>query len=1182
MKKNIFYTMQSAEVSFSTFLNCCKTVLLKMYWENVVIKKFLYYNMLLFMSLFFTVNSFGQDAGSSAIKGNFGIDGDVTARRFQFNPNPNVNAPTDQEKVDSDDWFRYYTIPTTPTPVSNLGRGVIDQDQLNPKSYQGTLPGANTSFQLRQSIFAPTAPFPYPVVPSAGFNPLDPSTWVGRYLWLDAVYGRDTYVQGGNAETSYFAGSGDKNSDNPTTWQIGTSGSVPQKDDIIDVYAHIRGEQIQIPPNQLPPGTPGYDATDDRPFKQLWAYAGASLVVTNGNKHLDFEFFRTALETVADLSDPTKLGPNGGRTAWTFDLAGTSAEDPFNDNDGKILVPGTLIISVDYINGGNVPTIRIRVWMSQTTFNNYDNTLAGRPFNVDKTIAFEKGTGSGDFGYAAINPKNNGLYTWGRVNDDFATYEGSRTEAPPFGTFEGVKPDPVSMYTRYQFVEIGIDLTGFGLDRRGAQDSCSNLLGSLLVKTRSSGGGSNEGAFGSELKDFAGPFLFGNTGGHPEILVTNTTVCAGSPVNLTQFASADPAKPLGGAIHFYTDAGYANEIILPGANPTAYVVPSNLVNSDGYATIYVRNESLSNKGCYGENSFRIYVNPNPTIDAKLVCVGKTVDMGTDGTNAWSSSNTTVATINANTGVVTGVSAGTSTITYTNANGCSGTAIVTVYANPTIDAKSVCVGKTVDMGTDGTNAWSSSNTAVATIDANTGVVTGISAGTSTITYTNANGCSGTAIVTVNSLPTCDITGEQTICSGSSSIFTATDGMSSYAWTGPNDFIASTQSINVSVAGIYYVTITNANGCQSTCSRELMVESCAAALCTYTQGYYGNLGGMSCAPDEEDLVDGFGSYTTVELIKRALASYNGSMYIGKQGVRHVLITDSDADIAKLIEVLPGGGSSKELPSQPDNGLFSISNLPPSLLKKGNINNSLLAQTITLGLNIGINGALGDFVLQVGELSTADAEGGCGSDIPKARECHYNSEGNFDYVMNEYHKMDIPQNIIDALISGGYPVTVQGLFELANDVLGGDSLPQGVSYSNIESIVDGINNVFDGCKIPIGYNVPAKDCPATGVPSEPTSITTTAKISSTETAGFIAYEVPVDGPLTIQCTFDYTSDVTIEVFDSKYQLVYTKAQAQCSNGTIIILDYNFNSEQQQIFYIKLTTSQGSTTHDVISKAK
>ena len=56
---------------------------------------------------------------------------------------------------------------------------------------------------------------------------------------------------------------------------------------------------------------------------------------------------------MADLSNPAKLGPHAGRTAWDF------------MGDGSIMTPGTIIISVDYINGGNVPSIRIRVWMSE-------------------------------------------------------------------------------------------------------------------------------------------------------------------------------------------------------------------------------------------------------------------------------------------------------------------------------------------------------------------------------------------------------------------------------------------------------------------------------------------------------------------------------------------------------------------------------------------------------------------------------------------------------------------------------------------------------------------------------------------------------------------------------------------------------------------------------------------------
>ncbi|WP_218026522.1 hypothetical protein, partial [Flavobacterium flevense] len=423
----------------------------------------------------------------------------------------------------------------------------------------------------------------------------------------------------------------------------------------------------------------------------------------------------------------------------------------------------------------------------------------------------------------------------------------------------------------------------------------------------------------------------------------------------------------------------------------------------------------------------------------------------------------------------------------------------------------------------------------------------------------------ATVTINPNPTCEITGEQTICAGASSIFTATEGMTSYAWTGPNDFSADTQTINVSVAGVYTVTITK-DGCQSTCSRELMIVACGGPLCTYTQGYYGNEGGMSCAPDPENPGE-FKQYTTKALIARALEAYNGAMYIGIKDVRHVSVMN--ADIEAVIAVLPGGGMSKELPSQPNNGLYSISNLPQSLLKGGNINNTLLAQTIVLGLNLGINSNLGNFELQAGTFATADSEGGCGSDTPKARSCNPDGTAN-----NEYEFYSIPANIVTAL---GGNATVQGLFALANQALGGGST-NGVSLSAIADVVDKINNAFDECRIPLGYGIEPLDCPVI----EPTLSLFAVQADLAGLAGFVAYPVPIDGQLSVQCTFDYTSDAVIEVFDVKNQLLYTKSQTQCTNGTVITLDYNFNSEQQQVFYIRLTTSQGATVHDVISAAK
>ncbi|SHN21779.1 hypothetical protein, partial [Flavobacterium xinjiangense] len=759
MKKFIFCKMKSGQEYCNTFSWRLNTQFLKFFATNTSVKKLFFYATLLLLGFGFAPNSYGQDVGSSAVKANFGIDGDVYSGLFQFQPNPPVVPLIDG--TGTDDWF-----------LGASGLGVIDEaiPRSNPDSDLIPNPMTNTSFERRQSIFAPTAPFPYPVVPIAGYDPSNPATWTGRYLWLDAVYGRDTYVKGGNAETSYFAGSGDKNSDNPSTWSIGTSGSVPQKDDIIDVYAHLRGEGIRIPDPITDPPT-----GNPRPFTTLWAYAGASLVVTNGNKHVDFEFFRTALSTPADLSVPGATGPDGGRTVFTF------------NTDGSVAIPGTIIISVDYINGGNVPSIRVRVWMSQATFDAY-TTKPNSPFNVDKSVAFEKGTDSGNYGYAAINPIGTGINMWGRVNDDFATFENSRTQAPPWNTWEGTTPTDVDMYTRYQFVEIGINLTAFGLDKRGDQSPCSNILGSLLVKTRSSGGGPNEGAFGSELKDFAGPYLFGNTGKQPVVTVTDKTACEILATGRALVDLTTGTTNTGGTIRYYLNSDFTGEITSPYSAAI------------GTTTIYARSESLTNPGCFGSTSFIVTVNANPTATAgpdeakcQTAPSGPTsftlAGSASNGTSAWSqvgqtgTAQATVATPGSPISTVSVAGIGTVTLritTTSNATPSCGTAFdevtLTVNANPTAAAgpdqakcQTAPSGPTsftlAGTASGGTSAWSqvgqtgSAQATIATPGSPTSTVSVAGIGTVTLrittTSTTTPSC-GTAFeevtLTVNANPT----------------------------------------------------------------------------------------------------------------------------------------------------------------------------------------------------------------------------------------------------------------------------------------------------------------------------------------------------------------------------------------------------------------------------------------------
>ena len=130
--------------------------------------------------------------------------------------------------------------------------------------------------------------------------------------------------------------------------------------------------------------------------------------------------------------------------------------------------------------------------------------------------------------------------------------------------------------------------------------------------------------------------------------------------------------------------------------------------------------------------------------------------------SWSSSNTSVATVN--NGKVTAIKAGTATITVTTDDGGK-TATCQVTVNARIyNVESVSLDKTSITLTEGdsetltatvspSNAtnknviWKSSNTSVATV--NNGVVTAIKAGTATITVTTDDGGkTATCQVTVN--------------------------------------------------------------------------------------------------------------------------------------------------------------------------------------------------------------------------------------------------------------------------------------------------------------------------------------------------------------------------------------------------------------------------------------------------
>jgi len=272
--------------------------------------------------------------------------------------------------------------------------------------------------------------------------------------------------------------------------------------------------------------------------------------------------------------------------------------------------------------------------------------------------------------------------------------------------------------------------------------------------------------------------------------------------------------------------GVATGIVQAGTTgtPLIFTIPAAQLTPAASYSFTIRGVNGSCTPAFMSGTATILVNSLPTITGTLtICANGTTQLTGSGTPAavtpWQSSNTGVATIS-NTGLVTAVAAGSTTITYTDNNGCQKTATVTVNALPTITGTlSICANGTTQLTGSGTPAavtpWQSSNTGVATIS-NTGLVTAVAAGSTTITYTDNNGCQKTATVTVNALPT--ITGTLSICANGTTQLTGSGTPAAVTpWQSSNTGVATisnTGLVTAVAAGSTTITYTDNNGCQKT--------------------------------------------------------------------------------------------------------------------------------------------------------------------------------------------------------------------------------------------------------------------------------------------------------------------------------------------------------------------------------
>jgi hypothetical protein len=225
--------------------------------------------------------------------------------------------------------------------------------------------------------------------------------------------------------------------------------------------------------------------------------------------------------------------------------------------------------------------------------------------------------------------------------------------------------------------------------------------------------------------------------------------------------------------------------------------------------------------------------------------------GTSG-GVWSSSSTTVATIDPVTGIMTVTGIGSTNIVYTMNFVCgnaSATLPVTVnpVANPITGSPVVCQFLTTPL-TDGPGTWSSSNTGLATVSG-TGVVTGVLPGNPVITYTNAAGCTATVTATVNAAPA-PITGNFGLCRFATSQLS--DASAGGVWSSANNTVATVGTAGlvsaVSVNPAVQTTTINytfpGTGCKA--GATVSVNPLPVAYVLYTSGASTYCAGTSGVP------------------------------------------------------------------------------------------------------------------------------------------------------------------------------------------------------------------------------------------------------------------------------------------------------------------------------------------------
>ena len=292
---------------------------------------------------------------------------------------------------------------------------------------------------------------------------------------------------------------------------------------------------------------------------------------------------------------------------------------------------------------------------------------------------------------------------------------------------------------------------------------------------------------------------------------------------------------------------------------------------------------------------------------------------------------------------------------------------------------------------------------------------------------------------------------------------------------------------------------------------VIEPCinCPVACTYSQGFYGNINGNGCYNNAGT------SVSATQLMLNAFGATSSVVFGNTSNRQFFTLFKTDITNGNIFKMLPGSGNSQAIAMDNilpyDGAYYDDKNtwyLVPILTtgnQKGKINNQLLSQTISLWFNLHTSNSLGTIDLSKDTLVTT-AQTFCGSGI----------------LTGIPAKFGLPHNIVLYLNAGnGYTNNVNGLFQLANDVLGGANTA--VNAGDVQNAVAKINEAFDGCRIltaTIAYTQPALITKISSVPKTAPEIAIRKLLVT-------AFPNPYDKQFNLSITSPVSGMATIDFF-------------------------------------------------------